>query len=89
MLILASRWNIDTHNFTNCSYYHKALVYSNFEQLCHEMENDNGDIDDEDVEPYEFHIKDDLGAVLDQYLNTKEFKKLILEKENVVDNGLP
>lgn len=53
------------------------------------MENDNGDIDDEDVEPYEFHIKDDLGAVLDQYLNTKEFKKLILEKENVVDNGLP
>ena len=53
------------------------------------MENDNGDIDDEDVEPYEFHIKDDLGVVLDQYLNTKEFKKLILEKENVVDNGLP
>ena len=32
------------------------------------MENDNGDIDDDDVEQDEFRIGDDLGTILDQYL---------------------
>lgn len=31
--IHASRANIDIHNFTNCSYYHIALVDSNFEKI--------------------------------------------------------
>ena len=53
------------------------------------MENDNDDVDGDDVEQDKFCIEDDLGIVLDQYLNTKELENLILEKRNVVDNGLP
>jgi hypothetical protein len=44
------------HNFVNCSYYHITIVYPNFEQLHHEMENDNSDVDDDDVE------QDDLAS---------------------------
>ena len=44
------------------------------------MENDNGDIDDDDVEQKEFGIGDDPSAVLDQYLGAEELKELILKE---------
>ena len=42
-----------------------------------------------DVEQDEFHIRDDLGVVLNQYLGRKDLKELIMEEGNVFDNDLP
>ena len=46
------------------------------------MENDNGDVDDDDIEQDEFCIGDELGTVLDQYLGIEELEKVILEEGN-------
>ena len=48
------------------------------------MENDNGDVDDDnDVEEDEFLVEDDLCAVLDQYLSIEELGIMIMEERGI------
>ena len=43
------------------------------------MENDNDDING-NIEQDEFHIRDNLGAILEQYLGREELEELIVKK---------
>jgi hypothetical protein len=47
------------------------------------MENDNGNVDDDDVEQDGFRVEVDLGAVLDQYLSIEELSTLILKERGM------
>lgn len=49
--------------------------------LEHWTKNDDGDIDDDDLEQDEFYIGDNPSVVLDQNLGGEELEELILEEE--------
>lgn len=53
-----------------------------------EVENDVGDVDDEDAEQNEFRIGDDSCTILDEYLGGDELKELMMEEGNIFDNDL-
>ena len=90
--VQANRANIDTHNLVNYS----ILPYniSTFEfngnawVLGPEMENDNGDVDDNDVEQNKFRMGNNPSTIMDQYLGGEELEELILEGGIVSDNNL-
>jgi hypothetical protein len=63
-------------------YYYIALVHLNTMAMLEPwaLDGDDGDVDDDSGEQQEFCIGEDPIAILDQYLDEEELKKLIQKR---------